>query len=132
MTTDPSGNDPTAPPAVAGDKPAADAIVPGDWVHVDYRGRDVLGMIDRLQDGLYTFAFWDAGVLRLGSANPAAIGQRDERLTAQFRAAIAVDPHYVSKYLAQWTGPAPSAPPPACPPPRRQASRWVQLRLFPE
>jgi hypothetical protein len=34
-------------------------LTPGDWVHIDYQGRTVVGMIDRLQEGLYTFAYWE-------------------------------------------------------------------------
>jgi hypothetical protein len=133
MTTDQPGNDLKTPSeATAGGVAGARELVPGDWAHVDYQGRDVLGMIDRLQDGLYTFAYWDAGVLRFGSAKPDRIGARDEPLTAQFRAAIAVDPHHLTKYLALWTGPSRAEPRPAVARAHRREPRYVQQRLFPE
>jgi len=136
MTTDQPGNDlPT--PSTATDRGEASTAAcaaelgPGDWVHVDYQGRDIVGMIDRRQDGLFTFVYWEAGELRFGSAKPCDIGARDERLTAQFRAAIAVDPHYLSKYVAMWIAPSRTEPRPPRQK-RRCESDDVQLRLFPE
>ncbi len=81
------------------------ALTPGDWVHIDYQGGTVVGMIARIHEGSYTFAYWDGGVLRFGAAKPRQIGDWDERMTAYFRAAIAVDPHYLAKYIALWKEP---------------------------
>jgi hypothetical protein len=107
-------------------------LTPGDWVHIDYQGRAIVGMIDRLQGGLYTFAYWEGGVLRFGAAKPSQIGDWDEQLTAQFRAAIAMDPHYLAKFIASWKGPDRTEPRQAGDPPTRSEPRYLQKRLFPD
>ena len=107
-------------------------LTPGDWVHIDYQGRTVVGMIDRLQEGLCTFAYWESGVLRFGTAKPSQIGDRDEHLTAQFKAAIAVDPHYLAKFVASWKGPDRTERREAGRTPTQGEPRYVQKRLFPD
>ena len=67
------------------------ALTPGDWVQIDYQGGTVVGMIAWIHEGIYTFAYWDGGVLRFGAAKRRQIGDWDERMTAYFRAAIAID-----------------------------------------
>ena len=106
-------------------------LAPGDWVHIDYQGGTVVGMIDRLQEGLYTFAYWEGGVLRFGAAKPSQIGDWDEQLTAQFRAAIAIDPNYLAKYIALWKGPDKTEPRQVSRTPTQSEPRYVQKRLFP-
>lgn len=116
-------------PSVAAER----VLTPGDWVQIDYRGRTVVGMIDRLQEGLCTFAYWEGDVLKFGTAKPDQIGKRDEELTARFRAAIAVDPHYLAKFLASWKGPDAAEPENAGRKPVPKEARFVQRRLlFPE
>jgi hypothetical protein len=105
-------------------------LAPGDWVHIDYQGRTVVGMIDRLQEGLYTFAYWEGSVLRFGTAKPSQIGAWDEQLTTEFRAAIAIDPHYVTKFIASWKGPDRAEPRQLSRPPTQGEPRYVQKRLF--
>jgi hypothetical protein len=107
-------------------------LTPGDWVHIDYHGARIVGMIDRLQGGLYTFAYWEGGVLRFGAAKPSQIGGCDEQLTAQFRAAIAMDPHYLAKFIASWKGPDRAEPRQASDARTRSEPRCVQKRLFPD
>ena len=108
------------------------ALTPGDWVHVDYQGKTIVGMIDRLQEGLYTFAYWEGGVLRFGTAKPAQIGPWDEVLTGQFRAAIAIDPHFLAKFIASWKGPDTTEPRQGSRTPTHNEPRYVQKRLFPD
>jgi hypothetical protein len=87
-------------------------------------------MIDRLQEGLYTFAYWEGGVLRFGAARPSQIGDWDEQLTAQFRAAIAIDPNYLAKYIALWKGPDITEPRRVSRTPTQSEPGYVQKRLF--
>jgi hypothetical protein len=87
-------------------------------------------MIDRLQGGLYTFAYWEGGVLRFGTARPSQIGAWDEQLTSEFRAAIAVDPNYLAKYIASWKGPDLSEPRQVGRAPAESEPRYVQRLLF--
>jgi len=108
------------------------ALTPGDWVQVNYRGRTVVGMIDRVQKGLCTFAYWEGGVLKFGAAKPDQVGKRNEQLTARFRAAIAVEPHYLARFLASWKGPDAAEPENAGRKPVPKESRCVQRLLFPE
>lgn len=35
------------------------------------------GMIDRLQESFYTFAYWEGGVLKSGTVKPTQIGTWD-------------------------------------------------------
>ena len=105
-------------------------LTPGDWVRIDYRGRTIVGMIDRLQEGLCTFAFWEGGVLKFGTARLGQIGDSDPLLTNQFRAAIAVDPHYLAKFIAMASGRIEFLP--GDPPPPKPKPRFVQKRLFPD
>ena len=107
-------------------------LTPGDWVRIEYQGRTVVGMVDRLQEGLCTFAYWEGGVLKFGTAKPSQIGDWDEQLTAQFRAAIAIDPHYLAKFIASWKGPDTSQPPRVGHPPTDGEPQYVQKLLFPE
>ena len=123
--------DPPAP-SVASFSNMPRVLTPGDWVHIDYQGRTVVGMIDRVQEGLYTFAYWKKGVLRFGTAKPSQIGDWDERLTAHFRAAIAIDPHYLAKFIASWKGPDQAEPRQVGRPPTQTEPRYVQKRLFPD
>lgn len=106
-------------------------LTPGDWVRIDYDGRTVIGMIERFEEGVYRFAYWKGGVLRFGTVKPDQIGPWDEQLTIEFRAAIAIDPHYVEKFIAWWKEPR-SAPPPVRHAPTKAEPRHVQKRLFPE
>lgn len=48
-------------------------------------------MIEPLQESYYTFAYWEGGVLKSGTAKPTPIGTWDEELTNQFRGAIAIN-----------------------------------------
>ena len=107
-------------------------LTPGDWVHIDYEGRTIVGMIDRLQGGLHTFAYWEGGVLRFGTAKPSQIGDWDEHLTTEFRAAIAIDPHFLAKFIASWKGPDKTEPRQVGHPPTQSEPRCVQKRLFPD
>jgi hypothetical protein len=107
-------------------------LAPGDWAHIDYQGRVVLGMIDRLQADRCTFAYWDGDALRFGTAKPEQIGGLDLRLTAQFREAIALDPNYLAKFIAKWAGKDLSEPQSAVSPTHNAGPRWGQRRLFPE
>jgi hypothetical protein len=107
-------------------------LTPGDWVHIDYQGRTIVGMIDRLQEGLLTFAYWEGGVLRFGTAMHSQIGTWDEHLTAQFRAAIAIDPHYLAKFIASWKGPDKIEPRQVGHSPTQGVPRYVQRRIFPD
>lgn len=106
-------------------------LTPGDWVHIEYQGRTLVAMIDRIQEGLYTFAYWEGGVLRFGTARPDQIGDWDEQLTAHFRAAIAIDPHYLAKFIASWKGPETTEPPGGGQAPTQDEPRYVQKCLFP-
>ena len=121
-------------PARSDDPPSTvqRVLTPGDWVHIDYQGRTIVGMIDRLQEGLYTFAYWEGGVFRFGTAKPSQIGDWDEQLTGQFRAAIAIDPHYLAKFIASWKGPDKPKPRQVGYPPTQSEPRYVQKRLFPD
>lgn len=117
------------------DVPSLDAervLTPGDWVQINYRGRAVVGMIDRVQKGLCTFAYWEGGVLKFGTAKPDQVGKRDEPLTARFRAAIAVDPHYLAKFLASWKGQDGAEPEHVGREPIPSEPRLVQRLLFPD
>jgi len=107
-------------------------LTPGDWVHIDYQGGTIVGMIDRVQGGLYTFAYWEGGVLSFGTAKPGQIGDWDEHLTTQFRAAIAIDPHYLAKFIASWKGPEGAEPRQVGRTPTQSEPRYVQKRLFPD
>jgi hypothetical protein len=107
-------------------------LTPGDWVNIDYQGRTIIGMIDRIQEGLYTFAYWEGGVLRFGTAKPGQIGDWDEQLTTEFRAAIAIDPHYLAKFIASWKAPDRSEPQQVGHPPTQNEPPHVQNRLFPD
>ena len=104
-------------------------LTPGDWVHIDYQGRTIVGMIERFQEGLYTFAYWEGSVLRFGTAKPSQIGTWDEQLTAEFRAAIAIDPHYLATFIAWWKEPDRTKPSHT---PTQAKPRYVQKRLFPD
>ena len=117
------------------DVPSLDAergLTPGDWVQINYGGRTVVGMIDRVQRGLCTFAYWEGGVLKFGTAKPDQIGKRNGQLTARFRAAIAVDPHYLAKFLASWKGQDGAEPEHVGREPIPREPRLVQRLLFPE
>jgi hypothetical protein len=107
-------------------------LTPGDWVHIEQEGRTIVGMIDRLQEGLLTFAYWDGGVLMLGTAKPSQIGAWDEQLTAEFRAAIAIDPHYLARFIASWKEPDSGEPDRVRSKPIQGELRYVQKRLFPD
>ena len=123
--------DPPAPSAASfSNMPGV--LTPGDWVQIDYQGRTVVGMIDRIQDGLYTFAYWEHDVLKFGTAKPSQIGDWDEQLTAHFRAAIAIDPHYLAKFIASWKRPDTTEPPRVGHPPTQDERQYLQKRLFPE
>lgn len=114
----------------------ARAIHPGDWLHIRHAGCTVLGMIYRIEGGVFTFVYWEGCVLQFGNAALDQIGQRDEKLTSLFRGQIAVNPKYVEKCVAAWVvQPAPEDEPErprVVVKPRKATGRLVQKRLFPE
>lgn len=106
-------------------------LTPGDWVHIEHQGKKLVGMIDRLQGNLYTFAYWDGGVLKFGTTRPDHIGAWDEELTGKFRGAIAIDPNYLAKFIALWAVPPTTTPSQASPTPHESEGGVVQKWLFP-
>jgi hypothetical protein len=92
----------SAPADDARPRASPSEILPGDWFHIEYEGRTVLGMIYRTQDGMHTFAYWDQCVLNLATATREQIGAADEEFTALFRGQIAINPNYVEQCVSAW------------------------------